>query len=91
MAKILFSSTIKNITNGDSEREISASTVKEALETLAEIYGEKFRKGVFGSSDKLKRFINIYVNNKDIRFLNGLETKISENDEILILPAVSGG
>jgi molybdopterin converting factor small subunit len=91
MVKIVFSSALTSITRGERERKVDAPTVWKALEKLAEIYGESFKKRIFDSQGKPRRFINLYVNNKDIRFLGGLETKVQENDELLILPAVSGG
>jgi len=91
MVKIVFSSVLTSITGGEREKKVDAPTVWKALEKLAEIYGELFKKRIFDSQGRPKRFINFYLNNKDIRFLGGLETRVREDDELLILPAVSGG
>ncbi|MEV1020830.1 MoaD/ThiS family protein [Streptomyces sp. NPDC050264] len=41
--------------------------------------------------DKLRRFVNVYLNDEDVRFLDGIETKLSDGDNVTILPAVAGG
>lgn len=76
---------------GEREVEVEASTLKEALEGLTAKYGETFKERIFDEAGNLKRFINVYVNGKDIRFLNQLETTLKHGDETLIIPAVSGG
>jgi len=76
---------------GEREVEVEASTLKEALEGLTVKYGETFKERIFDEAGNLKRFINVYVNGKDIRFLNQLETTLKHGDETLIIPAVSGG
>ena len=54
-------------------------------------YGDAFQKRLYDESGKPRKFINIYVNGRDVRFLSGLETELREGDEVQILPAVSGG
>jgi MoaD family protein len=61
------------------------------FDSLTKRYGREFKKRLFDKEGKPKRFINIYINGKDMRFLDGLETKLKRGDEILIIPAVSGG
>jgi molybdopterin synthase sulfur carrier subunit len=90
MVKVIFSSVLRSLVE-EEERIVNASTVQEALEELIRIYDGKFKEKLFNSANKPKKFINIYVNNKDIRFLKGLKTELKEEDELLILPAVSGG
>jgi molybdopterin synthase sulfur carrier subunit len=76
---------------GRKEFETEASTLKEALDALTEEYGEEFKTRIFDTSGNPKRVIKIYVNGKDIRFLNKLDTLLNDGDEVLILPAVTGG
>lgn len=76
---------------GEKRTQIDASSLDEALKILAAKYGEAFRNRIYDENGKPRRFINIYVNGKDIRFLKGLETKLVDSDEISIVPAVGGG
>lgn len=76
---------------GEKTVELDASTLKEVIDKLTERYGEKFENRIYESKGKIRRFINIYINGKDIRFLNNLETQLNEDDIISIIPAVGGG
>jgi MoaD family protein len=71
--------------------EVDVSVLKEVLDMLAEKYGEPFKDRIYDEKGKVRRFINIYVNGKDIRFLNHLNTRLKENDMVSIIPAVGGG
>jgi len=76
---------------GRKELETEASSLKEVLDALTAQYGDKFKTKVFDTDGNPKRQIKIYVNGKDMRFLNELETPLNDGDEVLILPAVTGG
>jgi len=76
---------------GRKEVETEASSLKEALDVLTAEYGDKFKAKVFDTTGNPKRQIKIYVNGRDIRFLNQLDTLLNDGDEVLILPAVTGG
>jgi adenylyltransferase/sulfurtransferase len=81
------------LNKGEGERKINinANTLSEALNILVEQLGNDFKRKVFDTSNKPRSLINIYINGKNIRFTGGLETKLNDNDEIVILPAVAGG
>ena len=70
---------------------VEAKTLKEAINALAEKYGESFKEKIYDNKGKLLRFLNIYVNGKDIRFLKNLETELSDRDAVSLMPAVGGG
>ncbi|WP_309492465.1 ubiquitin-like small modifier protein 1 [Candidatus Hecatella orcuttiae] len=89
--KISFPSVFTALTRGEREVEVSASSLREALSQLVERYGEKFKDRVFDQAGNLRRLLNIYVNGKNIRHLQGLETALKDGDEVSVLPAVSGG
>ncbi len=76
---------------GRKELETEASSLREALDVLTEKYGDTFKTKILDSEGNPKGQIRIYVNGKDIRFLNKLNTSLSDGDEVLILPAVTGG
>lgn len=87
----MFSAALKSATDGDTELELDfTGDVKSLLEVLKEKYGESFEKRLF-ENGSLRRFINVYLDGKDIRFLQGLDTSIPNGSEVLFLPAVSGG
>ena len=80
---------LRTLTQGKDEVEAAGKTVRDIIEDLEKNYpGLRERllddKGV-------RRFVNIYVGDEDIRFLDGLETKLKAGDEISIVPAIAGG
>jgi len=76
---------------GEKTAYLSGSTVKEVLNLLMARYGERFESRIYDGDGKLRRFVNIYINGKDIRFLSQLDSKLDDGDEISIIPAVGGG
>lgn len=93
MVKIRIPGFLNSITNTKlAELDIGqeTSSIKQIIKLLAQRYGVEFERKILENGE-LKRFINIYVNGEDIRFLNGLETKVSNSSEVSILSAVSGG
>jgi len=75
---------------GLSEITVSGATVGELLATLKTQY-PAFGAKLYKADGELNRFINVYVNNEDIRFMDDLETKVSDRDEVAIIPAIAGG
>jgi MoaD family protein len=80
---------LRAVTGGDAEVDVEGSTVGEALDAVFDQHGD-LRDRITENGD-LRRFVNVYVSGEDIRFKDGLETSISEGDEVTILPAVAGG
>jgi molybdopterin converting factor small subunit len=74
------------------EREVSAggSTVGEVLGALAEAHPET-RGQLFGQDGQLNRYVNVYLNDEDVRVLEGLDTEVKDSDTLVILPAMAGG
>ncbi len=89
MAKVRFSSALERITD-ERTTDVDADTVREALQELTDKYGDEFEERLMDNGE-LRRFVNLYVNGDDVRHGDGLDTEISESDEISVLPAVSGG
>ncbi len=69
--------------------EAAGSTVGEILNQLTDQH-PALRERLF-DGDELRRFVNVYVNNEDIRYLEDLETPVAPSDEVSIIPAVAGG
>ncbi|HBK78929.1 MAG TPA: molybdopterin synthase sulfur carrier subunit [Nitrospinae bacterium] len=81
---------LREFTQQQDAVELDGSTVKEVLGNLdAQFAG--MRERLYGDDGKLRRFVNIYVNQEDIRFLKGEDTKVAEGDELSIVPAIAGG
>ncbi|RLI41736.1 molybdopterin synthase sulfur carrier subunit [Candidatus Bathyarchaeota archaeon] len=89
--KVVFPSVIANVTAGEREIEVSASTLREVIDRLVAKYGDAIRDRIFDSSGNLRKLLNFYVNGKNVSFLKQLETQLKDGDKILILPTVSGG
>lgn len=75
---------------GESETELDGATVQEVLNGLYERFGE-LRERISDDDGSLRRFVNVYVSGEDIRFLDGLQTPVTDGAELTILPAVAGG
>ena len=89
--KVLIPAVMSSSTNGEREVEIEGSTVIEVIDELAKKYGDEFKNKVIDNNGNLKPIINVYVNDENIKFLKDLQTILKDKDEILFLPAVSGG
>ena len=80
---------LRTLTGGEEQVAVSGETVRQVIEQL-----EKNHPGMRDRlmDDKgVRRFVNIYVGDEDIRFLDGLDTKLKSGDEISIVPAIAGG
>jgi sulfur-carrier protein len=74
------------------EREVSADgdNVGDVLRALADQHPET-QEQLFGADGDLNRYVNVYLNDEDVRVLDGLETEVGERDVLVILPAMAGG
>jgi molybdopterin converting factor small subunit len=74
------------------EREVSAdgSSVGEVLQALAQAHPQT-QSQLFGPDGGLNRYVNVYLNDEDVRVLDGLETPVAGSDTLVILPAMAGG
>jgi MoaD family protein len=70
--------------------EVTGTTVGEALDSLLEQY-PSLREQVFTADGTLNRFVNVYVNGRDVRYEQELATPVGESDEVILLPAMAGG
>ncbi|MBA2448744.1 MAG: MoaD family protein [Chloroflexi bacterium] len=81
---------LRSVTAGESEVSVDGGSVAEALTELESRYPQ-IRQRLRDDEGALRRFVNLYVNGEDVRFLQGLETGLSTGDEVAIIPAVAGG
>ena len=90
MIKIRIPTPLRPLTKNQGEVETTAGSIANMIETLNSAHpGIKDR--LCDESGELRRFVNIYVNEEDIRFLKGKETMLKDGDEVSIVPAIAGG
>jgi len=90
MANIRIPTPLRKLTNGKEEVSVSGSTIGAVIVGLeAQFPGIKER--ICDDQGQVRRFVNIFANDEDIRFLKNLETPVKDSDEISIVPAIAGG
>ncbi len=90
MIKVRIPTPLRPLTRGQGEIEAKASSVAEMIDNLNATHpGLKDR--LCDEKGELRRFVNIYVNEEDIRFLKGKDTSLKDGDEVSIVPAIAGG
>ncbi len=81
---------LRAATGGETETALDGDTVQEVLDGLFARFDE-LRTRIADEDGSLRRFVNVYLAGEDIRFLDGLQTPVSDGAELTILPAVAGG
>jgi hypothetical protein len=82
--------TLRTLTGGVSEVQVEGTTVSEAFAALEEVH-PGFRERLYDDEGKLRRFVNVFVADDDVRYLDGVATVVPEGETISIIPAVAGG
>jgi MoaD family protein len=81
---------LRTQTGGEAELETPGSTVGEVLRSLAEAHPGTTAQ-LFADGGDLNRYVNVYLNDEDVRVLDGLDTAVADSDTVVILPAMAGG
>jgi molybdopterin synthase sulfur carrier subunit len=89
MAVVRIPTPLRPHTGGLDSVDAAGSTVGEVLGNVGEAH-PGLRERIF-DGEELRRFVNVYVNNEDIRYLEDLDTAVADKDEVSIIPAVAGG
>jgi len=90
MPSVRIPTPLRKLTTDKDEVNISAANIAQLIDEMESRYpGIKSR--LCDESGNVRRFINLYVNNEDIRFLKGKETALNEGDIVSIIPAIAGG
>ncbi len=88
--KVLIPTPLQKLTHDQATLDCNGTSVAELLESLEQSCpGIKAR--LCDEQGQLRRFVNFYVNSEDIRFLDGINTSLSDGDEVSIIPAIAGG
>jgi molybdopterin synthase sulfur carrier subunit len=89
-AKVRIPTPLRKLTNNEEVVEVEASTIAAAFAELQTRF-PGIKERLLDESGSVRRFVNVYVNEEDIRFLQNQETPVKSGDEISIIPAIAGG
>ena len=90
MSTVRIPPTLRTATGGAKEIEIAGATVREVLDDLVAAH-PSLAAQLLDAQGELNRFINVFLNDTDIRYLNSLDTEVGDRDRVLLLPAMAGG
>ncbi len=88
--KVMIPTPLRPYTENKDSVEVDGRTVDEILSNLSVKYPQ-LKRHLFSEDGKLRNFVNIYVNDEDIRYLGGGNTQVKEGDVVSIIPAIAGG
>ncbi len=90
MSTIKIPPVLRSSTGGDKEVAADGTNVGEVLRQLADRYPDTERQ-LYQEDGQLNRYVNVYLNDEDVRVLDGLDTPVKDSDTLVILPAMAGG
>jgi adenylyltransferase/sulfurtransferase len=90
MARILIPTPLRQFANKQDTVEVSGKTVGEALTDLTAKFPD-LKKNLYNDEGKLRSFVNVYLNDEDIRYMNKEASPVAEGDTISIVPSIAGG
>lgn len=90
MAKILIPTPLRQFTEKQDSVDLGGSTVGEVLQGLTARYAD-LRKNLYNDEGKLRSFVNVYLNDEDIRYLDKEATAVKDSDTLSIVPSIAGG
>lgn len=88
--KVRIPSQLRRLSDGEAEVTTDCGTVGECLVELGRRFPDLSSR-IKDDGGELRRYVNLYVNGEDVRFLSGLETPVRDGDEVSIVPALAGG
>lgn len=90
MASVKIPPVLRPATGGEKAISVAGGSVGEVLRGITEAHPETERQ-LFGPDGELNRYVNVYLNDEDVRVLEGLDTEVQDSDTVMILPAMAGG
>lgn len=88
--KVRIPTPLRKLTNNEEVVEVSANTIGNAIAELQTRF-PGFQERLVDENGAVRRFVNVYVNEEDIRFLQNQQTPLKDGDEVSIIPAIAGG
>lgn len=88
--KVRIPTPLRNLTGEQETVEVEGATVDEVIEALQNKYAG-LKERICDENGQVRRFVNIYLNNEDIRYMDGKKTAVKDGDELSIVPAIAGG
>ena len=89
-AQVRIPTPLRKLTNNEELIEVKSGSIAETFADLQARF-PGIRERLLDDTGAVRRFVNVYVNEEDIRFLQNLDTKVKDGDEISIIPAIAGG
>ncbi len=90
MVTVRIPTPLRRVVNGQGEIKVEGKTIREVIDNIEAQY-QGFKERIVDENGEARRFVNIYLNDEDVRFLKGLDTELKEGDTISIVPAIAGG
>jgi adenylyltransferase/sulfurtransferase len=90
MAMIRIPAALRDYTEGRSELPVTGETVQAALARLSATFPQ-LRRHIYTERGELRSYVNVFVNEDDVRTLDGLSTKVADADTVMIVPSIAGG
>jgi sulfur-carrier protein len=90
MVNLRIPTPLRSYTNGQSEIDVQGATVGEAMNDLT-LQFPALRPHLYSDNGRLRAFVNLYLNDEDIRQLQGTESLLHEGDRLLLIPSIAGG
>lgn len=90
MSSVRVPTPLRPYTDGQKEVEVQANTVGGAIEQLAEQYPD-LKNHLYDDDGEIRAYVNLFLNEDDVRSLNGAETPLSDSDRLTIVPSIAGG
>jgi molybdopterin converting factor small subunit len=90
MAVVRIPPVLRTAVGGEKELNAGGDSVRDVLRSVAESHPDT-QAQLFSSDGELNRYVNVYLNDEDVRVLQGLDTAVSDTDTLVILPAMAGG
>ena len=88
--KVRIPTPLRSLTSGSEEVIVEGNSIKEVIDNLETNY-KGFKERLCDENGQIRRFINFYLNDEDIRFKDNQETQVNDGDQISIVPAIAGG
>jgi sulfur-carrier protein len=90
MATLRIPTPLRPYAGGNAEIVVSSATVGGALQELTDLH-PALRKHLFGDNGDLRSFVNLFLNDEDVRHLQGVDTALNAGDRLIIIPSIAGG